>query len=319
MDRTLLNNGDLILLFNNLPFDYKTDLPLSPTAGVTVASTPLSLLGTPDTDHLPCFVLPGTKLPGMGINNCCLVSRRSDVAPPNVTRESLLFSYLAALRLLAPAPISPAGHFLYGGDAEPISCPVLLNMQSTWQPDASYRYSGPQLLDAGWLLNRMNRCFTNGPVRLKYALMMFTQVTSGFSLSYQMCILGLYATLEALFAPSRGGNYAKTLGARLGAYLSAYDNGIGIADWVEKNYRAERHSLAHGAWQFSPDTAHFNERTQDFGKVHEIARLSLLGFLSSDTNDLAILHLRGTKLQRALDDLTLARGEFIRGQRMWIS
>jgi hypothetical protein len=319
MKNTILNNGDLVLLFSNLPFDYEADLPLSPTVGVTVASTPHSLLDTPDADHLPCYVLPGTKLPGMDINNCCLVSRESESVPPNVTRESLLFSYLASLRLLAPAPISVAGHFVYGGDAEPISHPTLFNMQSMWQPDANYRYSGAEFLRGGRLLDRMNGYLTAGPARLKYALMMFTQVTGGFSLSYQMCVLGLYATLEALFAPSGGRNYAKTLGARLGAYLSSYDKGMGICDWIEKHYQAERHSLSHGFWQFSPDSGHFDERKKDFGKVHEIVRLSLLGFLSMDPKETAFFNLTGKKLQRALDDLMPASGEFIQGQTMWLS
>jgi hypothetical protein len=319
MKTTTLYDRDLVFLFSNLPFDYETDLPLSPTAGVTVAATPQALLDTPDTDHLPCYVLPGTKLPGMGINHCCLISRRSEALRPNLTRESHLFSYLAALRLLAPAPISPASHFVYGGDADPISRPVLLNMRSTWQPNVSYRYSGAQILRAGELLDRMSGYLTAGPDRLKYALMMFTQVTSGFSLSYQMCVLGLYAALEALFAPSGGRNYAKTLGGRVGAFLSAYDNGVGICAWLEQHYLAERHSLAHGFWQFSSDTDRRDGRTQEFGMVHEIVRVSLLGFLSMAPDETALLNLTGKRLQRALDGLTPADGDFVKGQRMWLS
>lgn len=256
----------------------------------------------------------------MGINNCCLVSRVSESVPQNVTRESFLFTFLAALRLLAPAQISVAGHFIYGSVDEPISYPTLLNMQSTWQPDADFRYSGTQFLLGGELLERMNENLTAGPNRLKYAIMMFTHVTSGFSLSYQMCVLGLYAVLEALFAPSRSGkNYAKTLGMRLGAFLSSYDNIVWIPDWIEKHYQSDRHSLSHGFWQLSPDSHHFNQRKEEFGIVHEIARLSLLGFLSMDPKEIRYLDLSSKKLQQALDNIKPASGDFIQGQKMWLS
>ena len=314
-----INNGDLVLLFSHLPFDYEMDLPLSPIAGVTVALTPQSLFSTPDDDHLPCYVLPGTKLPGMVINNCCLVSRASESVPQNVTRETFLFTYLAALRLLAPAPITVAGHFIYGGADEPISHPTLLNMQSMWQPDADLRYSGTQFLQGGVLLERIIENLSAGPNRLKFAIMMFTQVTSGFSLSYQMCVLGLYAALEALFEPSGGRNYAKTLGLRLGAYLSSYDNGVGVADWIEKHYQSERHSLSHGFWQFSPDSQSFNQRKEEFGIIHEIARLALLGFLSMDQKKVRFLDLTKKKRQHALDNLKPASGDFIQSQKMWLS
>jgi hypothetical protein len=164
----------------------------------------------------------------------------------------------------------------------------------------------------------MNAYLTVGPVRLKYALVVFTQVTTGFSLSYQMCVLGLHAALEALFAPSGGGNYAKTLGARLGSQLSSYDYGMGICDWIEKHYTTERHSLSHGSWQFSPDPPRFDKRKDDFGRLHEIVRLSLLGFLSLGPKEVAFLDLTGKNLQRALDRITPANGGFIRGQKMWL-
>lgn len=317
MNTTSLNDGDLVLLFGNLPYDYESDLPLSPIAGVTVASTPQTLFATPDSDHLPCYVLPGTKLPGTGINNCCLISKASESIPANVTRDALLFSYLTALRLLAPAYISVAGQFQYGGVDEPISRPTLLNTRSAWQPDPNYRYSEGDFERSGKLLNRMMECMTAGPTRLKYSLVMFSQVTNGFSLSYQMSVLALYAALEALFAPS--GNYAKTLGVRTGKYLSPYDSGLGICGWIEKHYREARHPLSHGFWQFSPNPSYIDVRSCEFGILHEIVRLALLGFLSMEANEVSFLDQNGTKLQKALDNTKPANGQYLQGQKMWLA
>lgn len=316
---TTLSNGDTVLLFQNLPFEFDMDLPLTPSTGVSVDSTPHSVLQTPDDDHLPCYVLPGTKLPGMGINNCCLVSKASSPGPREDTPESRLFLYVAALRLLAPAPISIAGQFVYGGDDDPISRPKLLNMQSMWQPDTTYRYCGAELLCGGRILDRINSSIQTGPERLKCALMMFTQITTGFSTSYQMCVLGLYTALEALFEPSGRSNYAKTLGSRVGQFLSSFDEGIGIGDWIQRHYISERHSLSHGFWQFSPDPNHFSTRQTEFGKLHEILRLSLLGFLSMEPTAVAFLALPKKKRQQPLDDLKPATGDFLRGQKMWLS
>jgi len=178
MSQTKLNEGDLVLLFNNLPYDFSMDLPLSPAAGITVSATPHSLLATPDSDHQPCFVLPGVKLPGSRISNCCLISRISESVPQNIRRDDILFSYLTVLRLLAPAYISAAGQFNYGGEDDPISHMELKNIRSTWQPNPAYHYSGSLLLYGGKLLDRALECLTTGPHRLKYALTMFSHVTN---------------------------------------------------------------------------------------------------------------------------------------------
>ena len=177
MKQNPLNHGDLVLLFTNLPYDCESDLPLSPATGVTVDSPPFSLLETQNDDHLPCYLLPGTKLPGYGINHCCLVSKMLEPIPENISRKDFLFSYLAALRLLAPADIVVASHFEYGGDDEPILRPTLLNTYTVWQPDPEYKYTEAVFMRAGELLLRIVDCLTVGPSRLKYAFMLFSHVT----------------------------------------------------------------------------------------------------------------------------------------------
>jgi hypothetical protein len=319
MKRNTLNRGDKVLLFTNLPYDYQSDLPVSPTAGVTVDNPPYSLLETRDDDHLPCYLLPGIRLPGFGMNHCCFVSKASEPMPKNTSREDFLFLYLTALRLLAPADISVASHFEYGSDDEPVSLAALVNTHSAWQPNPEYRYTGALLMYAGELLDRIVGCLTAGPIRLKYAFTLFSQVTNGFSRSYQMAVLGLYSALEALFSPSGARkNDAQTLGTRVGAYLSAYDTGKTLGDWITLHYRDERHSLSHGFWHFSPDHAQAQERSVDFGKLHETVRLSLLGFLSMSAAEAKFLELRGRKLQHALDSITSASGQFLQNQRMWL-
>ncbi len=317
--KTGLSIGDNVLLFHNLPYDYVSELPLSPASGITIVDPPYALLGTPDNDHLPCYVLPGIKLPGIGINNCCLVNKKSEPIPDGISREDVFFYYLSALRLLAPANIFVAGSFQYGGEANPISPATLFNIRSTWQPDLEYVYSKSMFMRAGKLLNRIVRSLTDAPSRLKYALTLFAQVTNGFSLSYQMNVLSLYAALEALFSPSVGNyDYGKVLGTRIGAYLAIYDNGNDLSAWITKHYVQDRHRLSHGSWMFSIDYSRAQERNIDFGMLHEITRISLLGFLSMNADEVSFLNLHKNKFQQAIDNIKPANGEFLQGQKMWL-
>lgn len=324
---TPLDHGDLVLLFTRLPFDYESDLPLTPAAGVMVARPPYSLLDEPQIDHMPCYLLPGYNLPGWGMMHCCLISKVSETIPNNMTRTDLLFSYLTALRLTAPATIDIASHFQYGGEDDPISQPCLYSLRSGWNPDDNYHYTEQDIMSAGRLLNRITHCLTQGPARLRNAFVLFSQVTNGWTVSYQMSVLGLYSALESLFAPSvqSRGNYAQTLGARVGSFLTPYSNGVNLNHWITQHYEKERHPLSHGFWQIDPRQSPSTNKRNDLGTLHEVLRLSLLGFLSLNSNELAFLNLdpgadpkkQRTALQNGLEALQPAAGDFLTGQRMW--
>jgi len=306
--------GDRVLLFEKLPYDYEGGLPLQVFPGLTLATTPIALLEKASDDHLVCFLLPSYNLTHT-VNHCCLVS---SVIPTAQNRDDLLFTYLAALRLIAPGYIAVSGGFQFAHGDNAIVNPTLYHTRTAWHPRLEYFYSAAEFYSAGRLLPFIVDWLDGPLTRLKYAYVLFSQVTNGFAMSYQMSMLGLYGALEAIFAPHVG-NYAKLLGKRVQSFLQNVPTDVPIGEWLASHYEKERHALSHGHWQFSPDPDHRQERNADFGRLHEIVRLCLLGLLSAEKTSLQFYAQRKKTLQSALDRLLPARGTFIEGQRMWLA
>ncbi len=65
------DQGDIFLLFNDLPYDFNADLPLPIGSGVCIDTTPQEWLDSSD-QGLADYLLPGYSLPGVVLNNCCL-------------------------------------------------------------------------------------------------------------------------------------------------------------------------------------------------------------------------------------------------------
>ncbi len=158
------------------------------------------------------------------------------------------------------------------------------------------------------------------PVRLTSARVLFAQVTIGMTSSLQMATMGLFAALEALFVPQ--GNKAECLGSRVAHFLARMPFPFDVASWLKDEYIKRRHGLMHGvqnilAWGWTPID---EEKLQAFGRLHELVRLSVLGFLSLP-GDLIRQHsnLTGTQLRHFFDDLPAAGGSFFEGQRPWSS
>jgi hypothetical protein len=95
---------------------------------------------------------------------------------------------------------------------------------------------------------------------------------------------------------------------------------VEIASWLEDEYIHRRNSLAHGiqdilAWRWR---AVEPEKHVAFGRLHELVRLSVLGFLSLP-DEVIQDHssLTGPRLQGFLDGLGPVDGEFSRRQKAW--
>ena len=135
--------------------------------------------------------------------------------------------------------------------------------------------------------------------------------------SLQLASIGLWASLEALLRPDN--DLAKTLAKRVSTFLSGFDFSVDLEEWIKSEYNRRRNAYAHGqhiAQPWSPDT---DPAPEAFGKLHEITRLCLLGFLSMDTQEL--LKLQNSKkgdLTRLLNGLPPASGRFLDGQRAWL-
>ena len=135
------NVGDLFLLFQRLPYDYKIDLPIPLGPRIYLDYTPQDILASADPQALADYVLPGYNLPGMGITNCCIRASGSDSDTDRPKPKDLLFLAILGLRLQAPISIEVAGKFEIGPEDEPIKNPESFGMISSWHPVMYLRLS----------------------------------------------------------------------------------------------------------------------------------------------------------------------------------
>jgi hypothetical protein len=305
--------GDLYLLFHKLPFDFGTDLPLDLGPGVCLDSTPQYLLDKAEP-ALASYVLPGYNLPSSGLNNCCL--RCYSDGAPDLSPADLLFISLLALRLRAPIGISIAGRFKLGPEHDPIGEPTLYQTHSSWQPRQGESYSSNDIIKAAAITRRLIQVSGHGYNRIVTSIVFFSHVT--LSNSFQLSYLGLFAGLEALFVPEGKGKGNK-LGRRISRFLGKASFPADLGKWIEREYNFGRNKLAHGVHDASLGTVMRTANSDAFGRLHEIARLCILGFISMKDNELSRLSsMTGTSLQAELDKLPSASGPFVEGQQMWL-
>jgi len=304
---------DVFLLFDELPFDFTGQLPLALGPGVCLDDTPWGLLNAVPP-ALADYILPGYHLrPSLRQNHCCL--RSYDASIPHFRPDTLLFVSLSALRLRAPLGIHIAGSFTLGPTDNPISKCNLYQLMSPWQPPRERHYTPTDISAAADIASRLIEIDNLGYKRITTALVYFSQVTVGLSQSFQLSYLGLFAALEALFVLT--GNKAAALGARVSSFLAAFDFPEDLEQWLSKEYRVGGNNIAHGVHEVSFGTTLQDGRGQTFGRLHEIVRLCILGFMALRDEQLSALStMTGPKLQKALDSLEPASGRFIAGQRM---
>jgi hypothetical protein len=318
--------GDIFLLFYSFPFDFGADLPIGIGPAVFLDSTPPQILDEANPAGLADFVLPGYSLPGIGLVQCCLRKPVSMMVPGGMTAPNALFSSLAALRLVAPLGIEIAGQFELSNSPEKISSPSLYNLRSAWQPLSGKYFTGFLVDTASRVAYRIIEICDEKRIFTAYNL--FTQVTVGMVSSLQMAVLGLFAALEALFVPR--GNYARTLATRVARFLSSFQFPVELSKWLEQEYIHARSQLIHGVQDIHPSGKQPGQQGQvsvrgldpakavTFGRLHEVVRLSILGFLSLPDQMIKEHSCKsGTHLQNLLEDLKPAEGEFINKQTAW--
>jgi hypothetical protein len=317
--------GDIITLFYTFPFDFEAELPIRIGPAVFLDSTPQQILDKADPSALADFVLPGYNLPGTGLVQCCLRKPVSITPPEGITALNAMFWSVAALRLVAPLGIEIAGKFEVSNDQE-ISSPSLYNLRSAWQPLSGKFYSGPLVETASRVAYRI--IDIRNEKRLFSAFNLFTQVTIGMVSSLQMAIMGLFAALECLFVPK--GNHARTLATRVAGFLSGFMFPVEISEWLEHEYIHGRSKLIHGVPDVHPSGKQLTPANQKaggssdtpktvaFGRLHELVRLSILGYLCLP-NQMIRDHSgkNGTQLQNLIENITPAEGPFVREQTAW--
>jgi hypothetical protein len=319
--------GDIVLLFHSFPFDLSADLPIKVGPAVLLDSTPQQILDEADPSALADFVLPGYNLPGTGLVQCCLRKPVSIAPPTGLTAANSIFWSVAALRLVAPLGIEIAGQFEVSSSSDKILSPSLYNLRSSWQWASSQnsRYTGSLIDIANRVAHRI--LDVRDQKRLFTAFTLYTQVTIGMVSSLQMAVMGLFAALESLFVPK--GNHARTLAKRVADFLSSVQFPMEISEWLECEYIHRRSKLIHGIPDFPPsgtrltrqdqrDTGRNDVRVLGFGRLHELVRLSVLGFFSlSDQILNEHSAANGARLQGLIENLGPAQGEFIAQQAVW--
>jgi hypothetical protein len=309
----MVTEKDTVLLFHGFPYDFERDLPIQIVSGLHFAETPWKVLSSAKHPWA-CYVLPGYDM-GLRAVHCCLVSPFSEPPYLGRPRNTLFFEFVAAMRLKAPIGIEISGSFEVGNDEFAINNPALYVIKSPWQPNHMARYSASDIEEAIEIFKAACVASEDQFERLKLAIVLFSQVTNGFSKSLQMAYLALFAALEALFAPN--GNKAATLATRVSNFLKPCDPRNELREWLKNEYEKGRNKLAHGNLPISPDDNAAEEKRKSFGLLHEVVRLSLLGFLSMEQGKWARLSLTGARLQAMLNSLEPAQGRFIDGQFIW--
>jgi len=311
MGKLLIKPGDTILLFREFSYDFEQDLPLAVGPNVYLNKTPLSLLRAADS-QLVNLALPGYE-PNLSIPLSCLHSPTIKGPPPGPEPTDFFFNSIAALRLRTPLYIEISGQFEVGQDKS-IKTSTLYNYWSPWQPKTNVYYSGEDIHVAADIATRLIEV-NKSVSRFRDGVILFSQVTSGFSVSLQMCYLALFSVLEFLFGPLKG-NMAAVLARRVKQFLSPFDFQVSLQDWLEGEYKRGRSRLIHGLRDMIPWRESRETRYEAFGRLHEIARLAILGFLSFDENKLQLLS--KSKEGKELESLGPATGRFLRGQRAWL-
>lgn len=326
--------GDVFLLFTQLPYNFHSGKPpIEILENLYFDMTPSELLQRPrccctnDVNGLLKYaglvnlVLPGHTLPGRGIVNCCLRYDSAKASLYPVLEPATLFStFITSLRLQKPCPIIVGGQFKVGSSDDPIQEVTASRwLTSPYNPEPKLRYSkidvqlsseiSKDLLEIGKVNNKS---------RITSALNYFSQVAQGFSISLQLCYLGLWAALEALFQPT-GNNKAETIARRITTYLSAFDLARDMEGWLKSEYIHRRSKFTHGLHVAAPILQYTRTGKAAFPKLHEITRLCLLGFISLDQSEqIQISEQTGKKLQQKLDSLGQAKGKYLNQQGMYL-
>ena len=233
--------------------------------------------------------------------SCCLRSYSFPKSSIALTAKNMIFLVLLSMRLHYPINIDIAGQFKFDNGDEPISDPELYELRSPCSISGSYVPSDIVAIEK--ITNRIVEVEELGFSKLVTGLILFSHVTLGQITCYQLASMGLFSSLEALFVPNNRKAY--TLSERMAKFLGnlIFPN-VNIKEWVKREYLNTRHKIAHGIQDATFGMKLRSERQYNFELLHELCRLSLLGFLSLDESKLKDLSTnKGKGLHKILDTL----------------
>ena len=310
--------GDAFLLFSRFPSSVlREELPMRAGPGVYLEPVPTQVLDQAEPPAFADYVLPGYNVDPMLRAEYSLRTPSAEHADSGVEPTLLLFNSVTALRLCKPMDIRIEGQFQLG-DRHAIEGATLHHFRSPWRPEAGGWYDAVDISLGAEIAQRQLELWQLGYRRMLNATIRFSQVTCGFSISFQMSYLGLFGALEALFVPGKT-KIHKTLARRVALFLDLSDE---CRDWLQKEYGSRRNRLAHGKDDAMPSSRLAPDKLQALGGLHELTRLSILRFLSLEDEILRELSKGGANevqplIERVIEDPGAASGSMLQGQRLW--
>ena len=329
MRETIYRRGDIILLFQSLPFSLDRDLPLKIGPNVFISEYPHEIIDRRLTDEeyngqireiysAMNLVAPGCHYdPHMYSNYCLYRPAVKKVTIKNTMPD--MFNVIICLRLLKPFRIQIAGGFQIGKNYL-IDKPHLYWDESPWFP----KHSGPIIthyfLDediekCAELVNKIIEIDKQKIRRLLSAYVLFGQISRGASDSYQMAYITLFAVLEALFRPTKS-DTGKSLANRVSRFLRNLESPFNIKTFIKNEYENER-NIVHGYQDVSIFSRLRKSKLIKFGKLYEITRLCLLGFLLMDINNLKTRYFPTRISDKIFDNITPLPKEFFTLHKMY--
>lgn len=298
--------GESYLLFDHLPFDYASRLPLPIGSTTDVVRPPFELLDTFDAGEA-CFLLPQYGLP-TEINHCCLRAGRGLRGYEEV--QAALFGALVRLRLVVPIPYRVEGQFTLGEDLKPTGVFALYHVSAPSVGHPKARFTATHLTQCRAIEEPLRLWEAVGVRRLLAAFALFSQISSGLVQSRQLAFVGLFSVLEAVFCP-QGSNKARQLALSTARFLtdvpqSGSLGSAGIGPFVEELYTRVRSKIAHTG--FSPlgsghgDGGHA-ARGESFCTLYEVVRGVVCKLIVSDLEVLSVLYASDRSIRNGLDRL----------------
>lgn len=290
---------DVFLLFGDFYYDFTTPLPIPITDIVSFESSPQWFLDTLDPPEQASFVLPGYKLPGMGIVHCCLKSNTQNNSISFSEIQEHFFDCITSFRLQAPMHIHTSGAFTVSSKSQ-LTNMHLYSLLTSWNPLLNFRYSGIAIEQSAIIAQRIRELRKIEPLNITDAYRIFQHVTVGYGRSWHMVYLALWSCLEFIFKPSVGkhSRHHLNLADRLMPFLIFFDEPETIHTTIINEYKNRRHQRVHGLVPFTSSSlnnqSNGSESENDtginpIGLLHEMARLSILLLLNLP-DDLIIEH-----------------------------
>lgn len=321
-DISPLKQGDMVMLFHHFPFAYDRALPLQIGPGVCMDNTPFGLLDSIENGLID-FILPGYSIEGFHRNATCFRCYLSEV-DTTIAQDELLFYSLLALRLQTPRFFNCGGTFIVGDNEQPIIKPTRYAWSCFWSAKKPHHLTLKKITDSLIISKRLIEVKQSEFKRIHDGLLFFANSSMAGSTSLPLRYIGLFGALEAIFCPNK--TKSKTLSKRASSFLCQFHRQFSklkigskkMGEWIEDQYIRVRSQIVHGTYDSKLQIEKDITGYQNYGILHEITRLSLLGFISLENDLLSKLsESSGVALQRTIDNLNSASGNYLTNQRIW--